>query len=553
MTRRRRPLLLLLVVALPVLAACSGGSSGDGSASTSTGDGATSSGDTTTTEAIPVDTTPLPGPALAGSLDRIIPRPATVTPRAAAFTLRPDTVLVVRDPDAADAAELLRSTVGPATGAELPTRPGAEGHVSIRFERLDPPGTEVAAEGYELVVEDTEIVIRGADHDGYVWAVQTLRQALSPAVEGGERAEGNAVVPGVRIEDAPRYGWRGSMLDITRHWFGPDDVKAYVDQLSLYKVNRLHLHLSDDQGWRIEIRSHPKLTEVGAANEVGGGPGGFLTQDDYRDLVAYAAARGVTIVPEIDVPGHTNAALLSEPELDCSGRALEPYTGTQVGFSSLCTTKERTYEWFDDVIGELAELTPGPWIHLGGDESDATSDADYRRFVARALDIVRSHGKTPVGWDEIGQADLGGDAVVQYWSATTDHTLAAAGQGASVVLSPSAVTYFDMKHTAGGPGNRWAGIISTRTAYDWDPAARVEGLDPGAILGVEAPVWTELITDRATIQQRTLPRIPALAEVGWTAQADRDWDDFARRVARHAARWDALGWAWTRDPVIDWG
>src|SRR5699024_10515749 len=221
---------------------------------------------------------------------------------------------------------------------------------------------------------------------------------------------------------------------------------------SLYKINRLHLHLSDDQGWRIEITSRPELTDIGSKNEVGGGPGGFLTQNDYAELVRYAAARGVTIVPEIDTPGHTNAALVSDPKLNCNGPTPEPYTGTQVGFSTLCIESDDVYEWFDDVIRELADLTAGDWIHLGGDESHSTTDEDYRTFVSRALDIVRSHDKTPIGWDEIGAVDPGGDAVVQHWSQTTDTTLAAAEAGAGVILSPSARTYLDMHHVAGGPG-----------------------------------------------------------------------------------------------------
>lgn len=551
---RTASLLLIPLLLLGLLGACSDGSTdGDGERPGSTepedGDGSSTIPEPT------VEVEPIVGPTLPGSMSNVIPKPATVTRIPTVFAIRDDTVIALPDdlPEARDAADLLRESIRPAVGADLPIQPTPDGHTSIRFRAIEgAESMDLMEEGYSIEVGETEIVIEATDHDGYVWAVQTLRQLLAPEAAADEPAEGTFVVPGVRIDDVPRYPWRGSMLDITRHWFGPDDIRAHIDLLSLYKINRLHLHLSDDQAWRIEIRSRPELTEIASANEVGGGPGGFLTQDDYRDLVAYAAARGITIVPEIDTPGHTNAAILADPRLGCGGEPVTPYTGTQVGFSSLCTTDEYVYEWFDDVVREIAELTPGDWFHLGGDESHSTSDEDYRAFVTRAADIVRSHGKTPMGWDEIGTAEVGPDTVVQFWSQTSDSTIAAAEAGARVVLSPSARTYFDMKHTADGPGNRWAGIIDARTAYDWDPATLVEGLDERSILGVEAPLWTELISDLETIQQRVLPRIPALAEVGWTIQADRDFDDLARRLVNHARRWDAHGWAWTQDPTVPW-
>lgn len=550
-----RKLRLLSAVLLVVIAAGCGGGSGDD-------DGDRGAAGSTTEAPAPdpadepaVEVEPVVGPTVPGSVNTVVPQPTDMRSRPAVFAFRDDTVIVVPDglPEARDAAELLQESIRAATDSDLPIQTSPEGRTSVRFRPIEGADLmDLSEEGYSLEVTETEIRIEATDHDGYVWAVQTLRQLLAPEASATEPAGGTLVVPGVEIHDSPRYPWRGAMLDITRHWFGPDDIRAYVDQLSLYKINRLHLHLSDDQGWRIEIRSRPELTEIGSKNEVGGGPGGFLTQDDYRELVAYAAARGVTVVPEIDTPGHTNAAILSDPALDCSGETPTPYTGTQVGFSSLCTTDEYVYEWFDDVFGELADLTPGQWIHFGGDESHSTDADDYRAFVSRAAAIVRSHGKTPVGWDEIGTADIGDDVVVQHWSQTTDSTLAAVEGGARVILSPSAMTYLDMKYSADGSGNKWAGIINTRTAYDWDPETHVEGLDPQSVLGVEAPLWTELISDLETIQQRTLPRIPAIAELAWSPQANRSWEDFDRRIAAHAARWDALGWAWTRDAVINW-
>ena len=210
----------------------------------------------------------------------------------------------------------------------------------------------------------------------------------------------------MRIDDRPRFRWRGAHLDVSRHFFSVAEVKRYIDLISQYKVNVLHLHLSDDQGWRIAIDSWPRLTSVGGSTEVGGGPGGYYTKRDYRELVRYAAARYITVVPEIDTPGHTNAALASYAELNCDGIAPPLYTGIDVGFSSLCVDKEITYEFLDDVIRELAALTPGPYLHMGGDEAHSTEDADYVRFIERVQPIVAAHGKRLMGWEEIAQAPL---------------------------------------------------------------------------------------------------------------------------------------------------
>ena len=206
--------------------------------------------------------------------------------------------------------------------------------------------------------------------------------------------------------DAPRYEWRSVMLDVARHFFGVDDVKRFVDVIARYGFNRLHLHLTDDQGWRIEIKSWPRLAEVGGSTAVGGGSGGWYTQDEYAELVAFAAAHGIVVVPEIDLPGHVNAALVAYPELAPADYSPEPYTGTDVGFSSLDVRNEWTYELVEDVVREVAALTPGPFFHIGGDEAAATAPANYVDFVERTAAIVRRHGKRMVGWEEIARARL---------------------------------------------------------------------------------------------------------------------------------------------------
>lgn len=549
---RGRFALVPVALVLLLLVSCS---SSEGSKGKSDLDGGGGDGRDGVGVTAPPSTTPVAEPVRVGSYADLVPLPRSVVPvegsDPAVFALRPETVVVFEGSargEAEDAVDLLRSRIGAASGADLPVRTGTGGAPAITF-RSAPDDWE--PERYSLTVAETSVEVTAADHDGFVWAVQTLVQALPAEAASPTRTTGTFALPAGRIEDRPRYRWRSAMLDIARHFFGTDDVKAFVDEVSAYKLNRLHLHLTDDQGWRIEIRSHPDLTRKGSTSEVGGGNGGFLSRTDYREIVEYARRRGVTVVPEIDTPGHTNAALHSIPDLNCDGEAPSVYTGMKVGFSSLCIGDDFTYEWFDDVIGELADMTPGAWIHLGGDESHSTAPADYRKFVARAAAIVEGHGKTPIGWEEIGNADLPDGTVVQHWR-DPEPTLAAARQGADVILSPSSKAYLDMKYVEGGPGNVWAGLIPTRTAYDWDPATLVDGLAPDRVLGVEAPVWTELISDRETIQRRTLPRLPALAEVAWSEQGSRSWQGFRRRIASHADRWDLDGWAWTEDQGIDW-
>jgi hexosaminidase len=266
------------------------------------------------------------------------------------------------------------------------------------------------------------------------------------------------------------------MLDVARHFFTVDEVKRYVDLIALYRFNRLHLHLADDQGWRIDIVSWPSLARHGGKTEVGGGTGGYYTQDEYRDIVAYAASRFITVVPEIDMPGHTNAALASYPELNCNGKAAELYTGTDVGFSALCVGSEVTYRFIDDVVREIAGLTPGPWFHAGGDEVKTLAPAEYKAFVERVQTIVESHGKQMIGWDEVGVADLRPSTIIQHWR-PTEPPAAAIARGNKLIVSSANRLYVDMKYDALTPiGLTWAGAIELNRAYDWEPATLFAGV-----------------------------------------------------------------------------
>jgi hexosaminidase len=407
---------------------------------------------------------------------------------------------------------------------------------------------ELGGEGYRLRVTADGARIDAATPEGLFRGAHTLLQLVP--------VDGPRILPSVEIEDRPRFPWRGAMLDVARHFLPPRDVMRFIDHMAQYKLDRLHLHLTDDQGWRIAIGAWPRLAEHGGQTAVGGGPGGFYTQEEYAAIVTYAAERFVTVVPEVDTPGHTHAALAAYPELTGSEEPLEPYTGTNVGFSSLRADLDITYRFFDDVVGELAALTPGPWLHLGGDEARSTSREDYVTFLERAQAIVTEHGKRVVGWEELGAVPLAEGAVVQYWNTRDAHgpelARSTVANGGRVLMSPAGRTYLDMKYDRSTRlGQDWAGHVEVRDAYDWDPATLVEGVDEADVIGVEAALWSETLTSLADVEYMAFPRLPAVAEVAWSPAA-RDWEDFRARLAGHAARWDAQRIGFHRSPQIQW-
>jgi hexosaminidase len=398
--------------------------------------------------------------------------------------------------------------------------------------------------------------------------VQTLRQLLPVGIEAEQSAMRMATawtVPAGRVVDRPRFAWRGGMLDVARHFFTVKEVKQYVDLLALYKLNTLHLHLSDDQGWRIQIDSWPKLATVGGSTQVGGGAGGYYTKREYAEIVRYAQARYITVVPEIDMPGHTNAAIAAYPRLGCSRptpavfpvaptdtQPPGPYTGIRVGWSALCADKEATYRFVDDVMRELAAMTPGPYLHIGGDEVEVLSPEQYARFVERVQAIVAKHGKTAIGWEEIGKARLRPTTIAQQWR--SDTALLAVRQGAKLVMSPGPRAYLDMKYTPSTePGLRWAGFIELRHAYEWDPVTFFAGVPESAVLGVEAPLWSETLVKLEDFQYMAFPRLLAIAEVGGTPQPARNWEEFRRRLGVQGSRMQALCINYYRSPQVEWG
>ncbi|MBW3553418.1 MAG: beta-N-acetylhexosaminidase [Gemmatimonadetes bacterium] len=489
----------------------------------------------------------------------VIPLPSSVQlDPGDGFTVDSATVIFVPsgDPEAERIARYLSGLIGPsperAPEVRVAAGPPPPGSISLA---TDLRGPVVGEEGYTLVVTADRITLRAQRPAGLFYGVQTLRQLLPPEVEYTAAYPRPLRVPAVRIADQPRFAWRGAMLDVARHFAPVEDVKRYIDLLALHKLNRLHLHLSDDQGWRIDIRSWPDLATHGGSTEVGGGPGGYYTQEQYADLVAYARDRFIVAVPEIDMPGHTNAALASYPELNCDGIAPPLYTGTEVGFSTLCVHSDTTYRFVDDVVREISALTPGPYFHVGGDEVEELTPEEYVRFIERVQEIVTSHGKRMVGWDEIAAADLTPGAVIQLWRPDTAHIeiIEAARRGASLVLSPADRIYLDMKYdSATVLGLTWAGVTDLRRAYDWDPATFLRGVAPSAILGVEAPLWAETVGNIRDIEHMAFPRLAAVAEVAWSPAESRSWSEFRTRLGAQAPRWSALGINFYRSPEVPW-
>jgi hexosaminidase len=329
-------------------------------------------------------------------------------------------------------------------------------------------------------------------------------------------------------------------------------VKKYIDILAYYKYNNIHLHLSDDQGWRIEIKSWPKLTEIGSQTEVGGGEGGFYTQEEYKELVQYAADRHMTLIPEIDMPGHSNAASLSYPFLNGNGKPLKPYTGTRVGFSTFDARKDTVYSFLDDVIGEIAAITPGPYFHAGGDETHATKKSDYIHFVEKVEELVQKHGKKMIGWNEIAQAKLDPSSIAQMWN-ESHSAIKAAKNGSKVILSPSEKTYLDMKYDSISEyGLTWAGFIPVDVAYNWNPETYVEGLPRESILGVEAPLWSETISNSAELEYLAFPRVIGIAELGWSPAEHCNWDDYKQRLAQQVLYLNQMEINYYPSPLVDW-
>ena len=488
------------------------------------------------------------------SQENLLPKPVELTATGSSFEITNRTDIIVNENDSSllwlgnYLSDMLSSPTGFNPKVIQSGKSSKKGNIQLVLTDSENGLTE----GYELEITENDISIKAGSYAGLFYGIQTLRQLLPSGIELNQQQTGPWLVASGSITDYPVYGYRGAMLDVARHFFEVNEVKRLIDYLALFKMNRLHLHLSDDQGWRLEIKSWPKLTTIGGSTEVGGGPGGFYTQEQYWDIVNYARERFITIVPEIDIPGHTNAALASYAELNCSGKATELYTGTKVGFSTLCTDKEVTYQFLDDVFRELASLTPGEYIHIGGDESHVTPLEDYIPFINKAQNIVEKHGKKVIGWDEIAHADLLPNTVVQWW-AKEENAKRGIKKGAKVLISPAHKAYLDMQYDSTSQfGLHWAAYIEVDSGYLWDPATIAAGIDRDDIIGIEAPLWSETVSNLDEAEYLIFPRLPGYAEIGWSPREIRQWEDYQKRLGKQQDRFQKMGIDFYPSELVPW-
>jgi hexosaminidase len=521
----------------------------------------------------------------------IIPLPQKVELRAGVFRLAPDT-RVYADSASRTTGEALAQRLRPATGYAFKTSTRSSGEslrggILLTTKNAD---TNLGPEGYELTVAPDSVVIRAPGQAGLFYGEQTLLQLLPPEIFSTNRVAGvDWQAPCVQVRDWPRFQWRGFMLDVSRHFWTKAEVETFLDGMALHKLNMFHWHLTDDHGWRIEIKKYPRLTQIGAWRTGVGfgfdpgstsayGPdgryGGFYTQADIREVVKYAAARHITIVPEIEMPGHATAALSAYPQYSCTGGPFEPSMTAGVFNGIYDPAKEETYEFLSGVLAEVAALFPGPYLHIGGDEvpketwkNSPDCQALMKReglkneeelqswFVRRIEKVVSSHHRRLIGWSEILQGGLPQNAAVMDWIGGAKE---AASAGHDVVMSPTSSCYFDFyqssNHVAEPKAAAWGGPLTLSKLYNFDPMpTNVPPQFQAHILGTQGNLWTEQIPNFKQVQYMTFPRVCALAEVAWSTRSSCDWSDFTRRLQPHARRLDVLGINYRRASVEDPG
>ena len=489
------------------------------------------------------------------STTHLIPKPVDIVPTHDAFGLDQHTAIFTsgQQADLEQVGEFLADKIKSKTGLLLPVNEADSPAIDrmIYINQTDSIADK-GSEAYQIMVSRDTILLNVASAEAAFRAVQTLRQMI-PEISNDTLAERSIwPVPTGKISDNPAFEYRGSMLDVARHFFSVEDVKKYIDILAYYKINVLHLHLSDDQGWRIEIKSWPKLTEIGGSTEVGGEAGGFFTQEDYKEIVRYAGEHYMTVIPEIDMPGHTNAASVSYPILDGTNKPLKLYEGTRVGFSTFDTRKDTVYGFIDDVVREISAITPGPYFHIGGDESHVTKPKDYVYFVNKVEKIVQKYGKRMIGWDEVATADVDSSSIAQFWS-SEKNAEEAVKKGMKVIMSPAKRAYLDMKYdTLSKHGLTWAAYIPVDSGYQWSPEEYASQIPRDQILGVEAPLWSETISEISELEYLAFPRVIGYSELSWSIPENRDWEDYKVRLANQAPFLERMNVNYYRSPLIDW-
>jgi len=530
----------------------------------------------------------------------IIPEPVSLTEKQGAYNLNENSVLYAAsgNSDVSRVADYLQKTINTSTGFNIKSSSEANTN-GIILALNSTTDSELGNEGYLLKVDTDKISINANAPAGLFYGVQTLLQLLPKEIERKTAVKNISwTIPAVEIKDYPRFGWRGLMFDVSRHFFTKAEVKQFIDDMAKYKFNLLHMHLTDDQGWRIEIKSLPKLTSVGAWNVKKTGTfnyfsdplpneprdyGGFYTQEDLKEIVQYAKDQFINILPEVDVPGHSLAAIASYPELSCTPGAdkykvnsgekfmVWPPKGHFYGLvdNTLCPANEKVYEFLDKVFTEVAQIFPFEYIHMGGDETARNfwekspqikalmqreklknSDEVQSYFVKRVEKIVNAKGKKLIGWDEILQGGLAPNAAVMSWRGI-EGGIAAAKQKHEVVMSPTTFVYLD--YMQGDPSIEppvYASLRLSKT-YQFEPVP--DGVDAQYIKGGQANLWTEQVYNMRHLQYMIWPRAFAVSEAVWSPKEKRNWDNFADRVEKHFERFDIVDKKYSPavyDPVV---
>ena len=447
----------------------------------------------------------------------------------------------------------------------------------------------LAREAYNIRIMTDSVFVCASSHNGFLYALETLKQMLPVEVYGSQKAKADWVLPCGVINDAPRFAYRGFMIDSARHFWEVYEIKRILDVMEMYKLNTLHWHLTDDQGWRIEIKKYPRLTEVGAwrsgtmiakdwDSDDGIRHGGFYTQDELREIVAYAAAKGITIIPEIDLPGHMLAALSSYPELGCTGGPYEVRRIWGISKDILCAGNEQVFTFLDDVMTELTDIFPSEYIHIGGDECFGSrkekgtpvpwdscpkcrakkrelhikEGPESRHFLqnyvtARVQQILADKGRRIIGWDEILQGELQDGATIMSWRGTTGG-VAAAEKGFNVIMAPNTYCYLDYYQSEEQDKEPLSigRHLPIEKVYGFEP---FEGLAPGTeshILGVQANLWTEYIAEPAHLEYMMLPRLCAVSEVQWCDADRKDYERFLGALDHSLAIFDVMGYTYAK-------
>ena len=499
----------------------------------------------------------LPGFAACDGRVRIVPRPAEVEELPGSFRLTSRTPVVITDEQLRTPAEIFARAVGKLTGTEPAVTAAPEKHaVTLQLQ----PGYE--AEEYLLEVGRQRITVTASTPQAVLHGLRSLQQLVA----GGE-------IPACVVRDKPTFAYRGAMLDVCRHFFPVEDVKTYIDILSLHKINKFHWHLTDDQGWRIEIKKYPELTRVGSvrgetlighhhtSSEYDKTPhGGYYTQKQIREIVKYAADRYVTVIPEIELPGHAVAALTSYPWLGCKGEGYEVRRRWGISKEVFCPGKETTFEFLQNVFAEVLELFPSEFIHIGGDECPKDSwkqcplcqerirteglkdEFELQSYTVRRMEKwLREHGRKIIGWDEILEGGVSPTATVMSWRGSKGG-IAAAKAGNHVIMAPNVHCYLDYYQTKTPTKEPMAigGYVPMRKVYELDPYDQLTPGERAYILGVQGNLWTEYIATFPHLKHMLLPRLAAIAEVGWSYDR-KDFDDFKHRMNSLRKCYDAAG------------